>query len=110
MNSTNQSRQHWRQHVDAWLKPGLSGSQYCQQNALTYRQFIYWKTKLSERAGRRSLSGKKDIEFVREAQPDEIKVNTFPFTTYGVINATVTGYHLMLSPMNKSGYAKRSGC
>ncbi len=33
----------------------------------------------------------KDIGFVREGQVAEIKVHTFPFTRYGVIDAKVTG-------------------
>lgn len=31
----------------------------------------------------------KDIGFVRAKQPAEVKIHTFPFTKYGVINATV---------------------
>nr|VFK62099.1 MAG: hemolysin D [Candidatus Kentron sp. TC] len=32
----------------------------------------------------------KDIGFVREGMPAEIKIHTFPFTKYGVIDAEVT--------------------
>jgi hemolysin D len=32
----------------------------------------------------------KDIGFVREEMPAEIKIHTFPFTKYGVVNAVVT--------------------
>ena len=32
----------------------------------------------------------KDIGFVREAMPAEIKIHTFPFTRYGVIDAQVS--------------------
>ena len=32
----------------------------------------------------------KDIGFVREGMPSEIKIHTFPFTKYGVINGEVT--------------------
>nr|VFK19808.1 MAG: hemolysin D [Candidatus Kentron sp. LFY] len=32
----------------------------------------------------------KDIGFVREAMPAEIKIHTFPFTKYGVIDAEIT--------------------
>ncbi|MEW5756033.1 MAG: HlyD family type I secretion periplasmic adaptor subunit [Pseudomonadota bacterium] len=33
----------------------------------------------------------KDIGFVREGQTAEVKIHTFPFTRYGVIDAEVTG-------------------
>jgi len=33
----------------------------------------------------------KDVGFVRAGMPAEIKIETFPFTRYGVVHATVTG-------------------
>jgi len=33
---------------------------------------------------------KKDIGFVSEAMPAEVKIHTFPFTKYGVIDAEIS--------------------
>ena len=36
------------------------------------------------------LLNNKDIGFVKEGMASEIKIHTFPFTKYGMINATIT--------------------
>jgi hemolysin D len=51
----------------------------------------------------------KDIGFVKEGQPVEIKVESFPFTIYGVIPGTVVGVSDDAVPQDKVGlvYAAR---
>ena len=45
--TTTERQQHWQQHLTHWQHSGLSGAQYCQQHALIYHQFTYWKQKLN---------------------------------------------------------------
>jgi hemolysin D len=51
----------------------------------------------------------KDIGFVKEGQPVEIKVETFPFTRYGTIDGTIVGVSNDAVPLEKRGlvYAAR---
>jgi len=51
----------------------------------------------------------KDIGFVKEGQPVEIKVETFPFTLYGTIGGTVVSVSDDAVPLEKGGlvYAAR---
>ena len=47
--STEHSTRHayWQQHIQRFQSSGLSGSQYCAREALTYHCFIYWRRKLT---------------------------------------------------------------
>ena len=95
MDSTNQSaKHHWQQHVEAWLKSGLSGSQYCQQNALTYHQFIYWKTKLSERSPDKKTSAQGTFTKVIR-QPESISDLTLTLPN-GIVVGGITDTNVNL--------------
>ncbi len=39
-------RRHWKAHLQAWKKSGLSQVEYCKQHELNKGQFWYWKGKL----------------------------------------------------------------
>jgi len=56
-----------------------------------------------------ALVENKDIGFVKEGQPAEIKIEAFPFTIYGVINGTVVSVSDDAVPLEKGGlvYAAR---
>lgn len=46
-SDTNNSRSsEWAEHIQQWQQSRLSGAAYCQQQGLTYHQFVYWKQKL----------------------------------------------------------------
>jgi hypothetical protein len=36
----------WQQRITDWEASGVSGSAYCKQQSLVYRQFVYWRRKL----------------------------------------------------------------
>jgi hypothetical protein len=42
-----QRRNHWQGHHDAWRQSGLSQRAYCEQHALNYSTFTYWRTRVS---------------------------------------------------------------
>ena len=43
---TAQERAHfWDEKIIAWQTSGLSCQAFCQQNHLTYHQFLYWRQK-----------------------------------------------------------------
>lgn len=43
---TSQDRkQFWQQHIDAWQASDLSGAAFCKQRDLNYTQFNYWRKK-----------------------------------------------------------------
>lgn len=46
----------WQRHVNQWRTSGLSKMAYCQQNALTYHQMVYWSSK-AEPVGEEKSSG-----------------------------------------------------
>ena len=43
-----QRQQHWQQHLTLWQQSGLNGAQFCEQHALSYHQFQYWRHKFAE--------------------------------------------------------------
>ena len=46
-NDTQSNRSsEWAGHLQQWQQSQLSGAAFCQQQGLTYHQFIYWKQKL----------------------------------------------------------------
>ncbi|MEA9391313.1 IS66 family insertion sequence element accessory protein TnpB [Acerihabitans sp. TG2] len=42
---SQQRAEHWREQITAWQASGLSGQVFCQQQQLTYHQFVYWRQK-----------------------------------------------------------------
>jgi hypothetical protein len=40
---------HWAEQNRLWETSGLSQQKYCEQQGLSYRQFIYWRGLLKER-------------------------------------------------------------
>ncbi|WP_306767928.1 IS66 family insertion sequence element accessory protein TnpA [Martelella alba] len=38
-----QRAEQWRELITAWQTSGLSGQVFCQQQQLTYHQFVYWR-------------------------------------------------------------------
>lgn len=41
-------QQLWQQRITDWRTSGLSGMAYCNQQSLTYSQFVYWRKKLAD--------------------------------------------------------------
>ena len=37
----------WQHHLDSCNHSSLSGAAYCQEHALAYHRFIYWRRKLT---------------------------------------------------------------
>ncbi len=40
-----QRADYWREQITTWQASGLSGQVFCQQQQLTYHQFVYWRQK-----------------------------------------------------------------
>jgi DNA-binding transcriptional regulator YiaG len=49
-NQTSQSRK-WQAHLAAQEKSGLSRTQYCRRQQISYHTFTYWRNKLSKPNG-----------------------------------------------------------
>jgi hypothetical protein len=49
-NQTSQSRK-WQAHLAAQAKSGLSRTQYCRRQQISYHAFTYWRNKLSKSSG-----------------------------------------------------------
>ena len=46
--STTQDANFWQQHVDQFQQFKQSKLSYCKQHSLTYHQFLYWFSKLTD--------------------------------------------------------------
>lgn len=44
--TTEEKSAYWRQHVESWKNSGLSQRDYCNQNALAFSSFGYWRNRL----------------------------------------------------------------
>ena len=53
-NQANHQRR-WQAHLDAMVKSGLSRSEYCRQQNLSYHAMTYWQRKLSRPSNRTNL-------------------------------------------------------
>ena len=42
------TRRYWQEHFHSWEKSGLSQSAYCRHHAIKYRQWSYWKKRLTQ--------------------------------------------------------------
>jgi hypothetical protein len=40
-------RENWERYLEQWKASGLTGSEWCRENNLTYCVFLYWKKKLN---------------------------------------------------------------
>jgi transposase len=45
---------HWRRHVAAWRRSGLTQAEYCRQQGLAAADFSWWKSDLARRDAARS--------------------------------------------------------
>jgi len=45
--TSEQRRNHWQGHHDAWRRSRLSQRAYCEQHALSYASFSYWRKRVS---------------------------------------------------------------
>ncbi len=45
--TSEQKREHWKQHFTAWQESKLSQKDYCQQYNLSFSTFGYWRKQLS---------------------------------------------------------------
>lgn len=43
--TSQQRADYWREQITTWQASGLSGQVFCQQQQLTYHQFVYWRQK-----------------------------------------------------------------
>ncbi len=41
-----ETRELWRNHIHSWQESGLSQAEFCRQNNLKPRQFLYWKKRI----------------------------------------------------------------
>ena len=48
-NAKNERERHWRGHLAAWQKCGLSQAAYCRQLGLKQCDFSWWKRDLARR-------------------------------------------------------------
>jgi len=49
-NQTSQNRK-WQAHLAAQARSGLSRTQYCRRQQISYHAFTYWRNKLSKPSG-----------------------------------------------------------
>lgn len=49
-NQTSRSKK-WQAHLAAQAKSGLSRTQYCRRQQISYHAFTYWRNKLSKPSG-----------------------------------------------------------
>jgi hypothetical protein len=45
--TSNQKKDFWQQHIQAWSKSKLPQKVYCQQNNISFASFGYWRTRLN---------------------------------------------------------------
>ena len=48
------SQRHWKAHLTAQKKSGLSRAEYCRQHQLSYHASTYWNKKFSKRSGKQT--------------------------------------------------------
>lgn len=48
MKTNDNLATHWRSHIDAWQRSGLSQAAYCREHELVKCRFTYWKNKLQQ--------------------------------------------------------------
>jgi len=41
-------KRFWQEHIHSWKRSGLSQSAYCRHHAIKYRQWSYWKKRLTQ--------------------------------------------------------------
>ncbi len=41
----------WKEHVEAWKCSGVSQNKFCQEHALSYHRFMYWRRKFERGSG-----------------------------------------------------------
>jgi hypothetical protein len=56
--TTNEKREYWLSQIKQWEGSKLSQRVYCQQAAINYTTFVYWKSNLKAKA-----SDKKKMNF-----------------------------------------------
>ena len=45
--TSEQKRQHWQRHIEAWQQSRLPQREYCKQQEISFSSFSYWRTRLS---------------------------------------------------------------
>jgi len=71
--TSNQKKDFWQQHIQAWSKSKLPQKVYCQQNNISFASFGYWRTRLN----RLKMPTKKLVS-VALARPSAVVVITLP--------------------------------
>ena len=52
--TSEQKRQHWQRHIEAWQQSRLPQREYCKQQEISFSSFSYWRTRLNRLAEGRS--------------------------------------------------------
>jgi hypothetical protein len=40
-----EKRQFWKSHIEGWQASGVSQTEYCRRNQLSFHRFVYWRKK-----------------------------------------------------------------
>ena len=59
--------EHWRHHIDAWKTSGLSQSEFCSANELSYHRFCYWQRKFHRQEQQNANGG--FVAVARQSEP-----------------------------------------
>ena len=49
--SLDERRGFWEQHLREWKSSGLSQAEFCRQNKLSLKSFVYWKKREKSMSG-----------------------------------------------------------
>ena len=76
MKTNDNLAAHWRSHIDAWQRSGLSQAAYCREHQLVKSRFTYWKNKLQKSHSSRTVQsgpGFVPVEII-DAEPSAFTV------------------------------------
>ncbi len=71
--TSSQKKEFWQQHIHDWSKSKLPQKVYCQQQAISFASFGYWRTRLN----RLQMPAKKLVP-VTLTRPSDVVVITLP--------------------------------
>jgi len=81
-----ESSEYWQNHVDGWVRSGLSQAAYCREHDLDYNRFRKWKERLSTYP-----SANTSIKLVEVKRDFTLNTNTGSHPSSSTIGPSMNG-------------------
>ena len=74
MSTKEEQLSYWTEKSELWKSGGLTQKEFCEQQALDYGQFIFWRSQMRNQV--RNQKRRQDKPQSKPVGPKVIKVNT----------------------------------